>query len=133
MCSITVFPTPIQRILDHKVAKVPIFQGVMEDDGSLFVLGSTDVGTYLNKTFGPGLITPAELAPLYPGISGFQEISRIERDFLFNWRVISNLIVERVLMPSCFEYQQSSLAAYKRICPVGLGQCFQVYVWRYIR
>jgi hypothetical protein len=75
----------MQRILDHKVAKVPIFQGITEDDGSVFVLGETDVGAYLNETFGPGLITPAEVDALYPDLSGFQEIARIERDFAFNW------------------------------------------------
>jgi hypothetical protein len=57
----------------------------MQDDGSIFTVGQTDVGAFLNATFGPGVITQAELAPLYPGLSGFQEISQILRDFGFLW------------------------------------------------
>jgi hypothetical protein len=80
-----VFPNPVERILEHKTAKVPIFQGVMEDDGSVFALGQTDVGAFLNATFGPGVITPAQIAPLYPGLSGFSEISQVDRDLSFVW------------------------------------------------
>ena len=79
------FANPVQRILDHKVAKVPILQGNVQDDGSIFALGQTDVGLFLNATFGPGVITPAQLAHLYPGLSGFKEISQIFRDFTFIW------------------------------------------------
>lgn len=79
------FANPVQRILDHKVARVPIFQGNMKDDGSVFVLGQTDVGAFLNNTFGPGIITPATIAPLYSDLSGFSEISQVERDFSFIW------------------------------------------------
>ena len=85
LCSITVFPNPVQRIIDHKVARVPILQGSMQDDGSMFTLGQTDVGAFLNATFGPGVIPPANIAPLYPGLRGFQEISQIFRDFVFQW------------------------------------------------
>jgi carboxylesterase type B len=83
--SVTVFSNPVQRIIDRKVARVPLFQGGMQDDGSLFVLGQTDVGAFLNATFGPGAITPAEIAPLYPGLSGFPEISQVFRDISFVW------------------------------------------------
>ena len=64
---------------------VPILQGGMQDDGSIFAVDDMDVGTFLNATFGPGTIKQAELAPLYPGLSGFQEISQITRDFGFLW------------------------------------------------
>ena len=57
----------------------------MEDDGSLFVFGQTDIAAFLNATFGPGIITPADIAPFYPNLSGFTEISKIERDLGFNW------------------------------------------------
>jgi hypothetical protein len=57
----------------------------MQNDGSAFALGQTDVGAYLNATFGPGVITPAQIAPLYAGLSGFDEISQIIRDFVFLW------------------------------------------------
>jgi hypothetical protein len=57
----------------------------MQDDGSMFVLGQTEVGAFLNATFGPGVITTADIAPLYPGLNGFQEISQIFRDFVFHW------------------------------------------------
>jgi carboxylesterase 2 len=80
-----VFANPIQRILDHKVARVPILQGNMENDASVFALGQSDVGTFLNNTFGPGVIAPAAISPLYPGLSGFTEISQIDRDFSFIW------------------------------------------------
>jgi hypothetical protein len=75
----------VQRILDHKVASVPIPQGCTQNDGSMFAVGKTDVGAFLNNTFGPGVITPADIAPLYPGLSGFQEISQLFRDFVFLW------------------------------------------------
>ena len=57
----------------------------MENDGSVFVYSQTDVGAFLNATFGPGVITPDEIASLYPGLSGFPEISQVERDFSFIW------------------------------------------------
>jgi hypothetical protein len=57
----------------------------MENDGSVFALGQTNVGAFLNYTFGPGAITSAEMASLYPDLSGFPEISQIERDFSFVW------------------------------------------------
>jgi hypothetical protein len=80
-----VFANPVQRILNRKTARVPLFQGNTENDGSVFVLGQTDVGEFLNATFGPGVITPAEIAPLYPNLSGFLEISQVERDIAFVW------------------------------------------------
>jgi len=83
--SVTVFADPVQRILSHKVAKVPLFQGTMENDSSLFVFGQTNVAEFLNNTFGPGVIAPAEIASLYPHLSGFPEISQIDRDFIFVW------------------------------------------------
>ena len=79
---------PIQRILDHQAAKAPIFEGGMEDDGSIFVLGATDVGAFLNATFGPGAVTQAEMTSVYPGLSEFPEISLIVRDFGFLWQAV---------------------------------------------
>jgi hypothetical protein len=84
LSSITVFPNPMQRIMDHKVANVPILQGSTQDDGSMFAEGKTDVEAFLNSTF-QGAITQANLAPLYPGLDGFEEISRILRDWLVLW------------------------------------------------
>ena len=45
----------------------------------------TDVAANLNDTFGPGVVTLAEVAPLYPGLSGFDEIAAIQGDFGFVW------------------------------------------------
>jgi hypothetical protein len=84
MSSITVFANPLQRIMDNQVARVPILQGSTQNDGSMFAEGKTDVAASVNGLF-HGAITPAVLAPLYPGLSGFQEISMIFRDFIFLW------------------------------------------------
>jgi hypothetical protein len=83
--SFTVFPNPVQRILNKQVARVPLFQGDMEDDGSLFVFGQTNVTAFLDSGPFDGLITPEEIAPLYPNLTGFAEISKIERDVAFVW------------------------------------------------
>lgn len=83
--SVTVFPNPVQRILNRQIARVPLLQGGMKDDGSVFVFGETNVSAFLNAAFG-GAITPQEAAPLYPGLSGFPEISQIARDISFVWR-----------------------------------------------
>jgi hypothetical protein len=80
-----VFADHVQQILSHKVVKVPLFQERMENDGSLFVFGQTNITEFLNNMFGSGVITLAEIASLYPGLSGFLEISQIDRDFIFVW------------------------------------------------
>ncbi|KIM77500.1 hypothetical protein PILCRDRAFT_11943 [Piloderma croceum F 1598] len=68
--NITVFPNPVQCILDRKVASVPVLRGCTENDGSMFAVGKTDVDAMLNNTFGPGVITPADI----PWTGGFSFI-----------------------------------------------------------
>ena len=82
--SFTVFPNPVQRILNRQVARVPLFQGIMKDDGNSFVWEQTDVTAFLDQAF-QGLITPEEVAPHYPNLTGFAEIASIATDTVFAW------------------------------------------------
>ncbi|KAJ7124805.1 Carboxylesterase [Mycena crocata] len=80
--NVTMFSDPLLRIRTGLTARVPFIIGNTQNDGSLFALGLTDLSAFLTTTFG-GLVTPAQVRPLYPGLNDSLIISEIIKDFLF--------------------------------------------------
>ncbi|KAJ7785818.1 Alpha/Beta hydrolase protein [Mycena metata] len=80
--NVTRFSDPIQRLRDGLTANVPFIMGNMQDDGTLFAFGLTDLPAFLETNFGSS-ITVNQVRPLYPGLNDSAIISEIEKDFLF--------------------------------------------------
>ncbi|KAF7324603.1 Carboxylic ester hydrolase [Mycena kentingensis (nom. inval.)] len=80
--NITTFSDPLQRIRSGKTANVPFIIGHMQDDGTLFTLGITDLTAFLNAISG-GLVTADQVRPLYPGLSDEEIIWASYRDSTF--------------------------------------------------
>jgi len=79
---VTVFSDPLNRIRTGLIARVPFIIGNMQNDGSVFALGQTDLSAFLTVTFA-GLATAAEVRPLYPGLNDSLIISEIIKDTAF--------------------------------------------------
>ncbi|KAJ7178182.1 liver carboxylesterase-like protein 1 precursor, partial [Mycena filopes] len=80
--SITVFSDPLQRIRSGLTARVPFIIGNTQDDGSVFALGLTDLPAFLQSET-QGLISAAQVRPLYPGLNDSLIISEIIKDNAF--------------------------------------------------
>ncbi|KAJ7139656.1 Alpha/Beta hydrolase protein [Mycena epipterygia] len=80
--NVSLFADPLQRIRTGLTARVPFIIGNTQNDGSLFAVNLTDLSAYLATTF-DGLVTAAEVRPLYPGLSDPLIISEVIKDFLF--------------------------------------------------
>jgi carboxylesterase type B len=83
--SVTFFDNSIARIQNKQIARVPILIGSMQDDGSLFTIGETNVTDFLNKYFPTAQLTPDLVRALYPGLNDAELLSAIFRDHLFLW------------------------------------------------
>jgi hypothetical protein len=91
--SVTFLDDSLQRIRTGQIARVPILLGNVEDDGTLFTYGMSNLSAYLAGQFVS--IAGSESAPpdpdivraLYPGLNDSQVIAGIERDILFRWCV----------------------------------------------
>jgi len=79
---VTVFSDPLNRIRTGLIARVPFIIGNMQNVGSVFALGQTDLSAFLTVTFA-GLATAAEVRPLYPGLNDSLIISEIIKDTAF--------------------------------------------------
>ncbi|KAJ7742573.1 Alpha/Beta hydrolase protein, partial [Mycena metata] len=80
--NVTVFSDPLLRIRSNLTARVPFIIGNMQNDGSVFALGLTDLDAFLLEDTG-GLVTAAEVRPLYPGLNDSLIISEIIKDVAF--------------------------------------------------
>lgn len=81
------FADPLNRIRSKQTARIPILIGNMQDDGSLFTLGETNLSSFLTTTLGPtGASLPlALIRSLYPGLNDTEVISSIFKDLVFQW------------------------------------------------
>jgi len=79
---VTVFSDPLERIRTGLTARVPFIIGNMQNDGSVFAVGLTDLSAFLTATF-DGLVTADEVRPLYPGLNDSQIISEVIKDAVF--------------------------------------------------
>jgi hypothetical protein len=62
----------------------------MQDDGTIFAYNTTkSLAAFLADTFGPfaGLVPPALVRALYPGLTDPRVIVAVLRDLLFRWCV----------------------------------------------
>ncbi|KAJ7817835.1 carboxylesterase [Mycena olivaceomarginata] len=80
--NLTVFSDPLERIRTGKTARVPFVIGNTQDDGTIVAVGLTDLSAFLDSFFA-GLVTAAEVRPLYPGLNDSSIISAVSRDELF--------------------------------------------------
>ncbi|KAJ6574674.1 Carboxylesterase [Mycena capillaripes] len=80
----TVFSDPLERIRTGLTARVPFIIGNMQNDGTVFAVGLTDLSAFLTATFA-GLVTAPEVRPLYPGLNDSTIIAEIIKDTVFLW------------------------------------------------
>ncbi|KIJ33057.1 hypothetical protein M422DRAFT_70484 [Sphaerobolus stellatus SS14] len=78
--NITWFRNPIERISQHKTAKVPLLLGTNQDDGTLFAVGQTSLEGLIEGL--SLMVTIEQVRALYPGLSDVQIIPLAIRDFL---------------------------------------------------
>ncbi|KAJ7022064.1 Alpha/Beta hydrolase protein [Mycena alexandri] len=79
---VTLFADPLERIRTGLTARVPFIIGNTQNDGTAFAVGLTDLNAFLQTT-GGGLITAAEVRPLYPGLNDTVIIQEIIKDVEF--------------------------------------------------
>ncbi|KAJ7071409.1 Carboxylesterase [Mycena amicta] len=80
--NVTVFSDPYQRIRTGRTANVALLLGNLQDDGTLFTIGQTNLTQFLTKTFGT-LVTADQVRPLYTGLNDSQVIPEVYKDFVF--------------------------------------------------
>ncbi|KAJ7031881.1 cholinesterase [Mycena alexandri] len=81
--NVTVFTNPLERLRASATAKVPIVLGNMENDGSAFTVGLTNLTAFLEGEI-PGIpISPDLVRSLYPGENDSSIISDADRDLGF--------------------------------------------------
>ncbi|KAJ6481068.1 Carboxylesterase [Mycena sanguinolenta] len=81
--NITVFTNPLERLRAGASAKVPIMLGNMENDGSVFTVGMTNLTAFLEGEI-PGVpISPDFVRSLYPGENDTEVIADALRDVQF--------------------------------------------------
>ncbi|KAF8528406.1 Alpha/Beta hydrolase protein [Hysterangium stoloniferum] len=81
--NVTAFTHPIERITAKQTARVPILIGTNQDDGTLFVVGDTDLPTFLEGTI-PLPITVDQVRAAYSGLNDLTIIPLVFRDVVFN-------------------------------------------------
>ncbi|KAJ7103822.1 hypothetical protein C8R44DRAFT_640257, partial [Mycena epipterygia] len=79
----TVFTNPLERLRTSATAKVPIVIGNMENDGSAFTVGMTNLTAFLEGEAPGNSISPAFVRTLYPGQNDSLVISDSFRDVGF--------------------------------------------------
>ncbi|KAJ7103832.1 Carboxylesterase [Mycena epipterygia] len=79
--NVTVFTDPLERIRANTTAKVPLVIGNMENDGSSFAFGLTNLTAFLEQELPGNIVSPAFLRALYPGQNDSLVISDSLRDF----------------------------------------------------
>ncbi|KAJ7445249.1 Carboxylesterase [Mycena latifolia] len=81
--NVTVFTNPLERLRASATAKVPIVIGNMQNDGSAFTVGMTNLTAFLETEF-PGIpISPDLVRSLYPGQNDSDVISDSSTDAAF--------------------------------------------------
>jgi len=81
--NVTVFSNPLERIRANATTKVPIILGNMENDGTVFTFGITNLTTFLEVALPGSGIPPAFVRSLYPGENVTQIIPDAYRDASF--------------------------------------------------
>ncbi|KAJ7480180.1 Alpha/Beta hydrolase protein [Mycena galericulata] len=79
---VTAFADPLERIRTGLTAGVPFIIGNMQDDGTEFVVGITNLAAFLQAELGT-LVTAAEVRKVYPGLNDTAIISESFKDFAF--------------------------------------------------
>ncbi|THU79860.1 alpha/beta-hydrolase [Dendrothele bispora CBS 962.96] len=80
LSSVTLFADNFNRIRSQQTARVPIFLGHTQDDGTVFTIGQTNLTEFLNSNGVPPAVSPALVRSLYPGLDDEQVIAASVRD-----------------------------------------------------
>ncbi|KAF5370184.1 hypothetical protein D9757_010633 [Collybiopsis confluens] len=78
----TIFSNNLERIRTGITARVPILTGNLQNDGTLFTLGESDLSAFLVSS-GLGAISPDFVRALYPGQNDTNVIADSFRDSVF--------------------------------------------------
>ncbi|THV04548.1 alpha/beta-hydrolase [Dendrothele bispora CBS 962.96] len=79
----TLFANNLERIRAKQTARVPIFIGHMQDDGSVFTVGQTNLTQFLNTGATATGVSADLVRSLYPGLNDSQVIAAAFRDLVF--------------------------------------------------
>ncbi|KAJ7698124.1 hypothetical protein B0H17DRAFT_927865, partial [Mycena rosella] len=79
----TVFPNPVERLRTGATANVPIIIGNMENDGTVFAEGLTNLTAFLDGEIPGSAISPDLVRSLYPGQNDSVIIADAIRDLVF--------------------------------------------------
>jgi hypothetical protein len=92
LCSVTVFSNPFNRLQSNQTPKLPILQGSMQDDGTIWALGYSTLRQVLEAYLlgFAAKVTDDEVLALYPGQNETQVMSSTIRDFKYRWYVEYN-------------------------------------------
>ncbi|KAJ7736560.1 carboxylesterase [Mycena maculata] len=81
--NVTLFADPLERIRSNATAQVPIILGNLENDGTSFTVGMTNLTAFLEGLI-PGKSISSDLVrTLYPGQNDSFVIAEADRDFQF--------------------------------------------------
>ncbi|KAK7436645.1 hypothetical protein VKT23_019053 [Stygiomarasmius scandens] len=78
----TLFANNFARIRSKQTARVPIFIGHTQDDGTLFTVGQTNLTEFLDNGIVSG-VSPDLVRSLYPSLDDSQVIAAVFRDVAF--------------------------------------------------
>ncbi|KAJ7217313.1 Carboxylesterase [Mycena pura] len=81
--NVTAFTNPLERIRAGASAGVPIILGNMENDGTVFVVGVTNLTEFVEAQLPGTGVTADLLRSLYPGQNDASVIASSYRDFVF--------------------------------------------------
>jgi carboxylesterase 2 len=93
LSSVTVFADPLERLRRRATANVPIIIGNMENDGTAFTEGLTNLTAFLVGRGPDAPISPALVRSLYPGENDSVVIADAFRDRGFRWYVRAEMDV----------------------------------------
>ncbi|KAF9257592.1 alpha/beta-hydrolase [Marasmius fiardii PR-910] len=77
----TVFDRPLDRIKSQQTARVPVLLGSMQDDGSLFAMGTGNLTEFLASQLQG--VSEEQVRSLYPGLNDTAIIAGVIRDTQF--------------------------------------------------
>lgn len=85
--SVTFFDDNLDRILLNSTARVPQLVGNMQNDGTLFTVGQSNLSAFLIDNGFGGIVSPDTVRALYPGQNDTNVIADSYRDIVFLWYV----------------------------------------------
>ncbi|KAI0066371.1 alpha/beta-hydrolase [Artomyces pyxidatus] len=121
--NVTAFDSALQRIQNNQLAPVPILLGSMQDDGTVFSYGLTDLQAFLDSSLGAAslLLSAPVVRLLYPGLNDSEVIAAVVRDVGFRCptKLWADTYVQSGL-PNVFRYTYGAVFPDTQVFP-GAG------------